>query len=172
MQRLPALLLALGLAACSGLPLNAVAPTLSVADVSLRHFDPLEQRFDVGLKVENPNDFELTVEALEVDLEVNGRPFARGMSRAATRIPAAATTLMRIDAVTQTNDLIRQIKTLPGALKDGVPYRIRGRVKTDRSSGWLPFDHAGVYGREGKTQAGRALSGPRRLRLSLPARAV
>ena len=42
-------------------------------------------------------------------------------------------------------------------LKDGVPYRIRGRVKTDRSSRWLPFDHAGVYGGDGKKPKGHAI---------------
>jgi LEA14-like dessication related protein len=157
LQRLLMLALVLGLAACSGLPRNAVAPKLSVADVHLRQFDLRAQRFEVGLKVENPNDFELTIEALEFDLEVNGRPFASGVSREATRIPAAATTLLRIDAITQSNDLIRQLKALPDALQDGVPYRIRGRVKTDRSSRWLPFDHAGVVGGEGRAPDGRAL---------------
>lgn len=157
LPRLLAFALVLGLAACSGLPRNAVAPRLSVADVRLAQFDLREQRFDVGLQVENPNDFELTIEALEFDLEVNGRPFARGVSRAATRLPAAATTLVRIDAVTQSGDLARQLRTLPGVLKDGVPYRIRGRVRTDRLPRWLPFDHSGVYRGKPKSPAGRAV---------------
>lgn len=156
LQRLLMLVFVLGLAACSGLPRDAVAPKLSVADVRLGQFDLFEQRFDVGLKVENPNDFGLTIEALEFDLEVNGHPFARGVSREATQLAAAATAVVRIDAVTQSNDLIRQLKALPGMLKDGVPYRIRGRVKTDRSPLWLPFDHAGVYGSKGSHAAGRA----------------
>lgn len=149
--------LVLGLTACSGLPRNAVAPKLSVADVRLGQVDLFEQRFDVGLKVENPNDFGLTIEALEIELEVSGRPFARGVSHEATRLAASATTVVRVDAVTQSNDLIRQLKTLPGMLKDGVPYRIRGRVKTDRSPLWLPFDHAGIYGGKEGRPAGRAI---------------
>jgi LEA14-like dessication related protein len=157
LQRLLVSLLALVLAACSGLPVNAVAPKLSVADVRLRHFDLVEQRFDVRLKVENPNAFELTIEALEFELDVNGQPFAKGVSQAVTHVPASAATIVRIDAFTRSDDLMRQIEMLPGVLKDGVPYRIRGRVKTDKSSRWLPFDHAGVYGGEGKAPEGRAL---------------
>ena len=158
LQRLLVSLLALVLAACSGLPVNAVAPKLSVADVRLRHFDLVEQRFDVRLKVENPNAFELTIEALEFELDVNGQPFAKGVSQAVTHVPASAATIVRIDAFTRSDDLVRQIKTLPpDTLKAGVPYRIRGRVKTDKSSRWLPFDHAGVYGGEGKAPEGRAL---------------
>jgi len=147
LQRLFILVLALGLAACSGLPFNAVAPKVSVADVAVKRLGFFEQRFDVGLRVSNPNDFDLTIEALDFELEVNGQPFASGLSQTSTRIAATSSTLLRIDATTQSKDLIRQIESLsPESLKAGVPYRIHGRLKTDRSPNWVPFDHAGVYG--------------------------
>jgi hypothetical protein len=38
-----------------------------------------------------------------------------------------------------------------------VPYRIKGRVKTDQSADWLPFDHAGVYGGDRRSPKGRAV---------------
>lgn len=79
------LVLLLGLAACGGLPANAVPPRVSVAEVDLRSLGVIEQRFDVGLRVANPNDFGLVIEALDFELEVNGRPFARGLSRESTR---------------------------------------------------------------------------------------
>ena len=158
LQRLLVSFLALGLAACSGLPLNAVAPKVSVADVEPQSLGLYEQRFDVGLRVSNPNDFDLTIVALEFDLEVNGHPFAQGLSQASTLIPATASVVMRVDAIMQSKNLIQLLKTLPPeALKDGVPYRIKGRVKTDRSSSWVPFDHAGVYGGEREKPKGRAV---------------
>ena len=40
------------------------------------------------------------------------------------------------------------MKILPEALRDGVPYPIRGRIKIDRMDDWLPFDRSGVYGRD------------------------
>ena len=157
LRRLLLLVFAFGLAACSGLPFNAVAPRVSVAEVGIKSLGLFEQRFDVGLRVGNPNDFELTIEALEFELEVNGRPFASGLSQTSTRIAAASNTLLRIDAVTQSKDLIRQIETLtPDALQEGVPYRIRGRLKTDRSPNWVPFDHSGVYRGDEKKPAGRS----------------
>lgn len=158
MQRLLVFLLALGLAACSGLPFNAVAPKVSVAEVDIKSLGLFEQRFDVGLRVSNPNDFDLKIEALDFELEVNGRPFAKGLSRTSTLIPAASSAMLRVDAIMQSKNLIRQIKTLPPeTLKDGVPYRITGRVKTNQSSSWLPFDHTGVYGGDEKKPAGRAV---------------
>lgn len=151
LRRLLVFVLALGLAACSGLPLNAVPPAIRLADVEIRSLGLFEQRFDVGLRIDNRNDFDLRIEALDFELEVNGRPLATGLTRVTTLIPAVSSTVLRVDAVTQSKHLIRQIRSLaPETLKEGWPYRIRGRVKTDRSSVWLPFEHAGVYGGEAK----------------------
>lgn len=141
-------LIALGLTACSGLPLNAVAPKVSVDGVDIKSLGLFEQRFEVGLRVNNPNDFDLTIEALDFELELNGHPFAKGLTRAMTRVPAATSSLVRVDAATQSTNLIQQIKTLPDALKGGVPYRIKGRVKTDLSPRWLPFERNGMVGGE------------------------
>lgn len=155
-QRLLVLFLVLCLAGCSGLPRNAVAPKVSVADIAVKRLGFFEQHFDVDLRVSNPNDFGLTVEAVEFDLDVNGQPFASALTHDATRIAAASSALLRIDAVTQSDRLIRQLQDLsPEALKAGVPYRIHGRIKTDRSPVWIPFDHAGVYGGEEKKADGR-----------------
>ena len=158
LQRVLTLFLALGLAACSGLSLTAVAPKVSVAEVDIKSLGLFEQRFDVGLRVANPNDFGLEIEALEFELELNGRAFAKGLSRVSTLIPAISSTRLRVDATTQSKNLIRQIKTLsPERLKEGVPYRITGRIKTDKSFAWVPFDHAGLYGADEKKPEGRAV---------------
>lgn len=158
MTRLFVLLVAFGLSACSGLPYDARPPKVSVADVEIKSLGIFEQHFDVGLRVSNPNDFALTIEALEFDLEVNGRAFAKGLSGVSATIPAIASTVIRLDAITQSRNLIQQFKTLPAdALREGVPYRILGRIKTDRSSRWIPFDHKGLYGSEGKPAKGKAI---------------
>jgi LEA14-like dessication related protein len=157
-QRIWIVLLTLGLTACSGLPFNAVAPKVSVADVGLKHLGLFEQHLDVGLRISNPNDFDLSIEALEFELEVNGRPFASGLSNQAMRVPAMASAMLRVDTFLQSKDLILQFKILSqGALKVGVPYRVKGRIKTDRSFGWLMFDHTGVYGSDEKKTPGKSV---------------
>ncbi len=151
------LFFSLGLAACTGLPWNAVAPKVSVADVAIKSLSLFEQHLDVGLRIGNPNDFDLTIETLEFDLEVNGHPFASGLSNTLTRVPAAASAVLRVDTFMKSNDLIQQFKSLsPAVLKDGVSYRVKGRIKTDRSSRWLPFDHTGVYSSDEKKFKGKA----------------
>lgn len=158
LQRLLAGLIALNLAACSGLPVNAVAPKVSVAEVDVKSLGVFEQHFEVGLRVNNPNDFDLTIEALDFELELNGRAFAKGLTRATTLIPAVSSTLVRVDAVTRSTNLIQQIKSLsPDAVKRGVPYRITGRIKTDKSSAWFPFEKAGTVGGEAEKSEGKAI---------------
>ena len=157
-QRLIVLFIALGLVACSGLPLNAVAPRVSVAGIEIKRLGVFEQHFDVALRVNNPNDFDLKIEALEFDLEVNGRPFASGLAPVATLIPAASSVELKVDAVMQSRNLLEQFRSVqPDVLKAGVPYRINGRIRTDQSSRWFPFDHTGVYGGVEKKSKGRAI---------------
>lgn len=158
MKRWLVLAFAMALAACSGLPYNAKPPKVSVAEVDVRSLGLFEQRFDVGLRVSNPNDFDLGIEALEFELELNGRAFAKGLTRVSALIPATSSTVMRVDAVTQSRDLLKQIKALsPDLLKAGVPYRIFGRVKTDKSSNWIPFDRKGVVGSEENAPKGTTI---------------
>lgn len=136
--------------ACTGMPYNAEAPKVGVAEVSVKRLGLFEQVFDVGLRVTNPNDFDIAIEGLEFKLEINGREFATGTAHTHTRLPAFSSAVVHVDTTTDSNKLLQQIKTLPEILQDGAPYRIRGRIKIDRANDWLPFDRSGVYGRDEK----------------------
>ncbi len=65
-------------------------------------------------------------------------------------IPAASSTIIHVEAITESKNIISQVKTMPfEMLKEGVPYKVKGRVKTDRTD-WMPFEHKGVYGADTK----------------------
>lgn len=146
------------LAACSVLPPQALMPRFSVAEFDVKAIGLLEQHFDLGLRLTNPNEFDLTIEALDYELEVNDQPFAKGTGRSAVTIPAVSSVVMRVDAITLSHNLIRQFSLLePEMLKQGMPYRIKGRIKTDKWVGWLPFEQKGVYAGEAKKPKGTAI---------------
>lgn len=150
MIRLKTWLACMVLAGCSGLPMGALAPKVSLSDINIKSLGVFEQRFELDLRVTNPNDFDLNIEALDFDLEVNGRPFARGLSSTLTLIPAASSTIMQVEAITESKDIISQFKTMPfESLKEGMPYRVKGRVKTNRTD-WLPFEYKGIFGSKNK----------------------
>lgn len=141
---------------CTGIPFNAKAPKVSVAEVSVKRFGLFEQIFDVGLRVNNPNDFDIDIEGLEFKLEINSREFATGVAHTHTHVPAFSSAVVHVDTTTQSDKLLQQMKTLPEILKDGVPYRIYGRIKIDSVSYWLPFDRNGEYGRDEQKDKGTA----------------
>lgn len=143
-------LLAVLSAACTGLPFNAKAPKVSVAEVSVKRLGLFEQIFDVGLRLNNPNDFDIAIEGLEFKLEVNGREFATGTAYTHTHVPAFSSAVVHADTTTDSHKLLQQIKVLPEILKDGAPYRIRGRIKIDHMDDWWPFDRSGIYGGDKK----------------------
>jgi len=158
LQRLVVLLFALGLGACSSLPINALMPKISVTEIEIKRLGLFEQHFDVGMRLTNPNDFDLRIVVLDYDLEVNGQAFAKGTSHTPMLIPAASSIVVRVDAITQSKDLFQQFITLsPEAVKQGFPYRLKGRVKTNKWSGWLPFEQKGVYGGETSKPKGIAI---------------
>ena len=157
LRRIALVLSTLALAACAGLPLNAQAPKISVAGVDVKSLGLFEQRFDLSLRVGNPNDFDLEIEGLDLDIEVNGLAFAQGLTRTATLIPALSSTVLHVEAITQSKDLLQQIASLPPeSAEEGVPYRIKGRIRTDRT-GWLPFDQSGVFGAQKKKPTGTSI---------------
>jgi LEA14-like dessication related protein len=158
LQRLVVLLFALGLGACSSLPINALMPKISVTEIGIKRLGLFEQHYDVEMRLTNPNDFDLRIVALDYDLEVNGQAFAKGTSHTPMLIPAASSIVVRVDAITQSKDLFQQFITLsPEAVKQGFPYRLKGRVKTNKWSGWLPFEQKGVYGGETSKPKGIAI---------------
>ena len=138
--------------ACTGIPFNAKAPKVSVDAVNLKRLGLFEQAFDVGLRVNNPNDFDIAIEGLEFKLEINGREFATGTAYTHTHVPAFSSAVVLVDTTTDSNKLLQQIKALSDLLKDGAPYRILGRIKIDRADDWVAFDRSGVYGRDNKSK--------------------
>lgn len=147
MRRYWALFSLMVLTACSGSMLNPEPLRVSIAELQLKRLGLVEQRYEVALRVANPNAFDLRIEAVDFELEVNQRPFARGLTRVTTLIEARSNSVVRLDAFTASNALLAQLRALtPSGLRAGVAYRIHGRVKVDASARWLPFDARGVYG--------------------------
>lgn len=146
MKRWVIVLLAGLVSACAAF-MHVEAPRVSVASVTLKSLGLVEQRFDIGLRVANPNDFDFTIEALDFDIEVNGKAFARGLARTGTLVPAFSTSVVKVEATTASRALLEQFKALSSdGLKRGVPYRIVGRARIDKLGDWMPFEYKGVYG--------------------------
>jgi len=123
----PASLLAvllLALAACG--TAEPVAPQVRVVDLRLVESSVFEQRFEIDLRIGNPNDFALPLDGLTFDLEVNGAAFARGFSDQRVTIPRLGEGQVSVSASTTLVDMVRQMLLL--AERGDLTYRLSGEA--------------------------------------------
>jgi len=81
------LVAALALAACATLrPLEP--PKLAVAQVEMDRLTAVDARFNIVVRITNPNDREIAVDAMAVDLMIEDVPIGRAVLTAPVRLPA------------------------------------------------------------------------------------
>ncbi|MEW5889680.1 MAG: LEA type 2 family protein [Pseudomonadota bacterium] len=145
MKRLRPLLLAcaLALAGCAGLGVPRNPPEVTLANVDVLEVGLLEQRLGLHLRVLNPNDTSLRINGLSYTLEVNGRPFAKGVSDKAVSVPRFGEAILEVPATTNIGGLLRQLdEWRKGRGRETMDYRLTGTLYPAFGPG-IPFDHSG-----------------------------
>src|SRR5262245_22277308 len=69
-------LIALVFTACSTLPRNIEPPRMNIVNIAPKDIAIFEQRYDVQLRIQNPNDADLGIKGLRFDIELNDQQFA------------------------------------------------------------------------------------------------
>jgi LEA14-like dessication related protein len=137
----------LGLAAgCAGLGKRIETPRISLADIKLLESSGLETVFQVRLRVLNPNEVDLEVNGVDCELEVNGQPFASGISDARVKVPAYGAAVVPVSAYTSALSLLRSLIGLQKAGELG--YRLKGRLRMGGAAllpPLLPFESTGAF---------------------------
>jgi LEA14-like dessication related protein len=97
------------------------------------------------LRVMNPTAEEIGIRGLVFDLEVNGQPFARGVSNQTITVGPFASQVLQVEAVTTLASLFRQIVQAQKEEFTGFTYRLSGFFQTDSSFFRIPFDETGEF---------------------------
>lgn len=103
--------------------------------------EDFEQRFEISVRILNPNDEPIEGDGLDVTLDLNGRRLARAVSGESFAIPRLSDEVIVLVGTTHVLDLFRQAVALPNANR--FEYAIRGRLFLDNSPGWLRFSRKG-----------------------------
>lgn len=117
-------------------------PEISLAGIDLVGLGLLEQRFVLKLRIRNPNDVDLPVNALSFDVELNGRHFARGVSDKPVIIPRQGETILEVKTVSRLGDVLQPLRNLLKNGRERIGYRIFGSVDLE-GFGSFPFDRSG-----------------------------
>lgn len=143
---LTAVLLASALAGCAWLPGRVESPAVHIADIRLLNATLFEQQYALSLRVQNPNDFDLPIEGLSYEIELNDQPFARGASAQAVTVPRFGSALLEVEGVSTIGDLLRQYRQVGKGELKGLRYRLKGKLSLQGSAARIPFDYQGEIG--------------------------
>ncbi len=129
---------------CAGIGQPLDPPRISLANIRVQEAAGLETAFQIQLRVFNANDVDLKVKGIKAELEINGQPFATGVSNTPVEIPSYGTELV---TVTVYSSVIKMFKSVYG-LKDSdeLQYRLNGKLRASANnmpSTTLPFESEG-----------------------------
>lgn len=141
---LAALLLAgLLLSACQSLGLRDPL-RVSVAGVEPLPGEGLELRFNVRLRVQNPNDGAVDYDGLALDLEVNGRHLASGVSDQKGTVPRYGEAVLGVPVTVSAFAALRQaLGLMQGEAVSELPYTVNGKL-AGGVFGTVRFSHSGT----------------------------
>nr|WP_233829961.1 LEA type 2 family protein [Paraburkholderia sp. ZP32-5] len=135
---------ALALSGCAGL-FGGDSLRVSVAGIEPLSGAGLEMRFNLKLRVQNPNDTAVSFNGISLDLELNGKPFASGVSDQSGTVPRFGETVIAVPLTVPAFAAVRQALALPGAAQSGqIPYILRGKLAGVGLSGTTRFIDQGT----------------------------
>jgi len=131
---------------CASLFWTGEKPRVDIVNITPKEMRLLEQTFLMELRIQNPTDKDLEVNGLSFELEINGQPFARGVSNQSTKVERLSTKIVQVEAYTGLTSLLRQLsEARKGSYTSGFTYRLRGSVHTGAPSLRIPFDETGEF---------------------------
>jgi LEA14-like dessication related protein len=102
---------------------------VSVVGVEPLKSEGLELRFVVKLRVQNPSEAPVDFDGVSLDLEVNGKNLASGVSSERGSVPRLGETLLSVPVSVSAFALVRQAMGLTDASARGdLPYVVSGKL--------------------------------------------
>jgi len=119
----------MSLGACAGLPQR---DPLNVGVVGIEPLpsEGMELRLAVTIRVQNPNDTQVEFTGAAVELDLNGRALASGVTDAVGTVPRYGETEFTVPVTISAFNVARQlIGLMNGSNADQVNYRVRGKLE-------------------------------------------
>jgi LEA14-like dessication related protein len=137
------LMVSLVLGGCGSLLTSDILPPeVSLAGLGFGEPGLFEQELTVNLRLRNPNNFEVAIDRVTFDLEVNDKPFAHGRATEGLDLPALGETVVPVTMSVPTNDLIERVMEI--GTQRRLDYRLTGEAVLDSLLfSKVPFEREG-----------------------------
>ena len=131
------------LAGCATL-VHPDAVRVNVVGVEPLPGEGMELRFAVKLRVQNPNDIAVDYDGVAVDLALDGKNVATGVSDAKGTVPRFGETVVVVPVSISAFAALRQALAFTGgARRDEIPYTVSGKL-AGSLFGSVRFSHSGT----------------------------
>lgn len=121
----------LALAGCAGMR-GGDPVRLNVVGIEPMEGEGMEMRLAVRLRVQNPNDSAIDYDGISLELDLNNRPFATGVSPVRGSIPRFGETVLSVPVSVSAFTAMRQAWGMAGDMAggrfDNIPYVLRGKL--------------------------------------------
>jgi len=139
-------ILAVLLSGCASLFWMGEKPHVDIVNVTPKEMRLLEQTFLLELRIQNPTETDLDINGMSFELEINGQPFARGVSNQSLKVERLSTKVVQVEAYTGLISILRQLsEAKKGSYASGFKYRLKGSIHTGAPSFRIPFDETGEF---------------------------
>jgi LEA14-like dessication related protein len=135
---------ALVMVSCSTMPREFETLRVHISDMTPKDMTLFEQKFDIKLRIQNPNDVEFDINGLRFDIELNEREFANGMSGRRVTVPRFGSELVDVEVFTTLASFLRQVQDLNTGAGQKVRYRLKGTAFVESPGTFkAPFEEQG-----------------------------
>ena len=126
------------------------APNVRVVGLEPLPSEGLEVRFALKLRVQNPNENALQYDGMSVNLDLDGRGLASGVSNVSGEIPRFSDAVLTVPVSISAFSAIRQLwaragdmQGRGGALGQPIVYSLKGKLGASGGSGVTRFSDKG-----------------------------
>jgi len=131
---------------CASLFRTGDEPRVNIVNIIPKEMRLMEQTFLVELRIQNATEKDLDITGLAFELEINGQPFARGVSNQSAKVERLSTKIVQIEAYTGLASILRQLaEATKGPSPAAFTYRLKGYVYSGSPSYRIPFDETGEF---------------------------
>ena len=132
------------LGGCAGTPSGIESPRIQLADVRFISAGVFEQKMLIDLRVTNPNNFDMALEGVSFDFEVNDSHFASGLTNEGVTLPRLGDATVPVPVSTTLLDIVREALRLTE--QGEISYRLSGFAFVTQGVGTrkVPFETAGT----------------------------
>jgi LEA14-like dessication related protein len=119
---------ALAMSGCASMP-HKDPPQVTVAGIESLPGEGMEIRMLVKLRVQNPNEAPIEFNGVYVELEVQDKTFASGVSNESGAVPGFGETVVVVPVTVSVLRMVRQVVgMLDGQPVDRIHYRMSGKL--------------------------------------------